>query len=94
MHDVTIRSRTDGIVELGPRLAPLPPLDRAMVVTTVFIVTGAFFVVGVMPPLVALAILLTGIAGELVLGLKAAVLLLLRRPAEVREVPRWSRRHR
>lgn len=94
MHHVTIRSRADGIIELAPRLAPLAPADRLLVVASVILVTGGFFVSGFIPPGVGAAIVLSCIAGEVFLAVKAAVLLLLRPAAEVHEVPRFDGRRR
>ncbi len=93
MH-VTIRNRSDGVVELGPKLAPLEPTDRLLVIGTVLLVTAGFFLSGAMPAPVLGAVIASCIAGEIVLGLKAVLLVLLRPAAEVHEVPRWNRRHR
>jgi len=92
MRDVTIRSRADGIIELAPRLAPLEPADRLMVIVTVLLATGGFFTCGAIPAEVGALVLLFAIAGEVVLGLKAAALALLRPVAQVLEVPRFVRR--
>jgi len=92
MRDVTIRSRADGIIELAPRLAPLDPADRLMVIVTVILVTGGFFTSGAIPAEVGALVLLFAIAGEVVLGLKAAALALLRPLAQVLEGPRFVRR--
>ena len=94
MHDVTIRSRADGIIELGPKLTPLDPQDRLMVIVTVLLATGGLFVCGAIPAEVGGAITLSSIAGEIVLGLKAAALALLRPAAQVLEVPRFTGRRR
>jgi hypothetical protein len=92
MRDVIIRSRSDGIVELAPKLAPLEAGDRLMVIVTVLLVTGGLFLCGVLPPAVGGAVVASCIAGEVVLGLKAAALALLRPAAQVHEVPYFSRR--
>ena len=81
MHDVTIRSRADGVIELSPKLAPLAPGDRLTVIVTVLLVTGGFFVCGGIPAEVGAAVVASCLAGELVLALKAGLLVLLR-PAE------------
>ena len=93
MHDVTIRWRSDGVIELRPRLAPLPPLDRGMVIATVLLITSGFFVSGAVPPKVAAALLASCVAGELVLACKS-LLLLLRPVAQVHEVPSLVARRR
>lgn len=92
MRSVTIRSRADGVTELAPRLAPLHPGDRLMVIVTVLLVTGGLFVCGYLPAGVAAAFVVACIAGELVLALKAGVLFVLRPAAQVHEVPRFARR--
>jgi hypothetical protein len=94
MHHVTIRSRSDGITELGPKLAPLDASDRLLVIVTVILVTAGFFMSGLMPPEAFAAVVLSSVAGEIVLGVKALVLLALRPAAEVHEVPRVARLHR
>jgi hypothetical protein len=92
MRDVTIRSRADGIIELAPKLAPLEAGDRLMVIVTVLLVTGGLFLCGAVPAPVAGALVVSCVAGEVVLGLKAAALVLLRPVAQVLEVPRFARR--
>ncbi len=91
MRHVTIRSRDDGITELAPTLAPLAPEERAIVIAMVLVVTGALFVAGVVPGGVAAAVVAYSLAGEVVLGVKALALALLRPLAPVREVRRFSR---
>jgi hypothetical protein len=91
MH-VTRRHRQDGIVELSPKLAPLAPADRLLVIVTVLLAANGLFVCGAIPAPVAAAIAVSCLAGEVVLGLKAVVLLALRPAAEVHEVPRWGSR--
>ncbi len=85
--DVTIRSRADGIVELAPKLPPLRAIDRLMVIVSVLLLTGGLWLCGVVPPLAAAAIIASCLAGEVVLGVKAAVLALFRPLARVHEVP-------
>lgn len=92
VHDVTIRSRADGVVELAPKLAALAPADRLLVIGTVLLSVGGLFLCGVVPAGVAGAVALSSIAGECVLAVKAAVLVLLRPPAQVHEVPRFAAR--
>ena len=92
MREVTIRRRSDGLTELTPRLAPLGMTDRWIVIFTVVMAACGFFVTGVMPVSVLGTVIVACLAGEVVLGAKALVLLLLRPPAEVHEVPRF--RHR
>jgi len=94
MRDVTIRSRDDGIIELVPNLAPLEAGDRLMVIVTVLLVTGGLFLCGALPAAVAGVVVASCVAGELVLGLKAATLALLRPAAQVHEVPRFARHRR
>lgn len=94
MHDVTIRCRSDGIIEVGPRLAPLEAQDRLMVIVTVLLATGGLFVCGAIPAEVGGAVTLSCLAGEIVLGLKAAALAAFRPVAQVLEVPRFARRRR
>lgn len=88
MDDVTIRCRADGVIELAPRLAPLAPADRLLVIVTVVLVAGGFFVCGAMPAEAVGAILASAVAGEVVLAVKALVLALSRPLAPVHEVPR------
>jgi hypothetical protein len=91
---VWIRNRPDGVTELSPPLAPLDRFDRWLVIFTVMLATGGFFLSGTMPVAVAAAILLACVAGDVVLGAKALVLALVRPVAEVREVPTWALRRR
>jgi hypothetical protein len=88
MDDVTIRFRADGVVELAPRIAPLPPSDRMLVIVTVVLVAAGFFVCGAMPAEALAAIIASALAGEIVLGVKALVLAVSRPRARVHEVPR------
>jgi hypothetical protein len=92
MREVTIRRRSDGLTELTPRLAPLEITDRWIVIFTVVMAACGFFVTGVMPASVLATVIAACLAGEVVLGAKAVMLLLLRPPAEVHEVPRFRRR--
>ncbi len=92
MRDVTIRSRDDGVVELVPKLAPLKAGDRAIIIVTVLLVTAGLFLSGVLPGGVAGAVGASCIAGEVVLGVKAAILALVRPLAPVHEIPRFRRR--
>jgi hypothetical protein len=92
MRNVVIRSRADGIVELTPRLVPLEPGDRLMVIVTVLLVTGGLFLCGAIPAAVGGAVAASCVVGEVVLGLKAAALALLRPVAQVLEVPHLGRR--
>jgi hypothetical protein len=92
MREVTIRRRSDGLTELTPRLAPLGITDRWIVIFTVVMAACGFFVTGVMPASVLATVIAACLAGEVVLGAKALVLLLLRPLAEVHEVPRFRRR--
>ena len=92
MRDVTIRSRGDGITELTPKIAPLEPGDRLMVIVTVLLVTGGLFLCGAIPAGVGGAVIASCVAGEVVLAVKAAALALLRPVAPVHEVPAFARR--
>ncbi len=94
MRGVWIRNRPDGVTELSPALAPLEVGDRWLVIVTVVMATGGFFIAGAMPAMVLGAVLASCFAGEVVLGAKALVLALLRPPAEVHEVARWQHRSR
>ena len=93
MHDVTIRCRADGITELTPKLAPLAPVYRVMVIGTVLLITGGFFLSGAVPPMVAALLAGSCLAGDLVLALRS-LLLRLRPQAQVVEVARFASRRR
>jgi hypothetical protein len=93
MREVLIRKRSDGVTELSPRLAPLGVTDRWLVIFTVVMAACGFFLAGWMPAAVLATLIAACLAGEVVLGAKAIVLLLLRPPAEVHDVPRFTRRH-
>lgn len=86
------KNRSDGVVELSPTLAPLDRGDRWLIIFTVVITAWAFFLAGAMPGAVLMTLFAAAIAGEVVLGAKALLLLLLRPPAPVHEVPRWTHR--
>jgi hypothetical protein len=92
MRSVTIRSRADGITELAPTLAPLDPGDRLMVIVTVLLTTGGLFLCGAIPAAAAGAVTASCLVGEVVLGIKAVALALLRPVAPVHEVPSFARR--
>ncbi|HEY6097865.1 MAG TPA: hypothetical protein VIW03_00450 [Anaeromyxobacter sp.] len=92
MRDVTIRSRSDGVLELAPRLAPAGGSDRLLLIATVLLASAGLFVSGVMPAAVLAAIAASCLAGEVVLGVKALALLLLRPAADVLDVERWRAR--
>ncbi len=92
-QDVTIRNRADGLVELAP-LAPLTPADRLLVVGTLIIAASGLFVCGAIRPEAVAAIVVSSLAGELVLAVKGAVLALVRPLAQVHEVQRWRDRRR
>jgi hypothetical protein len=94
MRHVTIRSRDDGITELVPMLQPLAAADRAAVIGTVLFVTGGLFLSGLVPAGVAAAIAACCVAGDVVLGVKALALALLRPLAPVYEVSRLELRRR
>jgi hypothetical protein len=94
MHDVAIRSRSDGIVELSPRAAALPPGERILVVTGLVLVASGLFVSGALRAEALAAIVLSALAGELAVAVKSAVLVLLRPRAEVHEVARFRARRR
>ncbi len=86
MRHVTIRSRADGITELAPTLKPLAAGERVIVIAAVLFVTGGLFLSGFVPVGVAAAVAASSVAGEVVLGVKALALALLRSPAPVVEV--------
>lgn len=86
------RSRPDGITELAPKLAPLESGDRLIVIVTVVLVTGGLFLCGLVPALVVVAVVASCAAGEIVLGVKALALAMLRPRAPVHEVPSFARR--
>lgn len=92
MRDVTIRSRADGITELAPKLAPLRSGDRFIVIFTVLLTTGALFVSGLVPARVAALVLAFAVAGDVLLGLKAAALAVFRPRAPVHELPSVGQR--
>jgi glycine/D-amino acid oxidase-like deaminating enzyme len=94
MRHVWIRRRQDGVTELTPGLVPLGVDDRWLVIFTAVIAACGFFLTGVMPAPVLGAVVAASLAGEVVLGAKAVVLVLLRPPAEVLEVPRFGSRRR
>jgi len=94
MHDVSIRNRKDGIVELVPRLAPVERTDRLLVIVTVLLVAAGLFVSGAMPAEVLAAVAASCVAGEVVLGVKALALALFRPAAQVHDVPSWHARRR
>jgi hypothetical protein len=94
MRHVTIRSRADGITELAPRLRPLAPGERLIVIAAVLFVTGGLFLSGLVPGGVAAAIAASCLAGEVVLGVKALALALLRPLAPVVEVSPLELRRR
>ncbi len=92
MRDVTIRSRADGVIELAPKLSPLAPADRVIVIVAVLFVTGGLFLSGLMPALAAAIIGASCVVGDLVLAVKRATLALLRPAAQIVEVPSFERR--
>lgn len=92
MHDVTIRSRADGIIEVAPRIAALETGDRLLVIVTVLLVTGGLFLCGLLPAAVAGTIALSCVAGDALIWLKAGLLAVFRPAAEVHEVPSFARR--
>lgn len=94
MRHVLVRSRSDGVVELTPRLAPLEASDRAILIVTVLLVTGGFFMCGMLPPGVAGAMAASCVAGEVFLAVKAAALVVLRPAAKVLEVAQFDLRRR
>jgi hypothetical protein len=92
MRHVIVRSRSDGVVELTPRLAPLDAGDRAILIVTVLLVTGGLFMCGLLPPGVAVAMAASCVAGEVFLTVKAVGLALLRPAAKVLEVGQFELR--
>ncbi len=92
MRDVTIRSRADGITELVPKLSPLKAGDRAIIIVAVLLVTGGLFIAGAVPGIAAAVVAASCVAGEVVLGVKAAALALFRPLAPVHEVRRFKQR--
>jgi hypothetical protein len=94
MHDVTIRNRADGVVELGPRLAALAPADRLILVVSLVLVACGLFVSGALRAEAVAALVLSALAGELVLAVKGVVLAILRPLAEVHDVNRFRGRRR
>jgi hypothetical protein len=85
---VWIRHRPDGITEVSPPMAPREAFDRWLVIASAVLGTGAFFVAGLMPAAVFALLVAAFLAGEVVLGLRALLLALLRPLADVHEVPR------
>ena len=94
MAEMTVRNRRDGVVEIAPKLARPGGTDRMLFIATVLLVAGALFVSGVLPAPVLVAIAASCLAGELILGVKALALVVLREPAPVHEVVRWRSRRR
>jgi hypothetical protein len=94
MREVTIRKREDGIVELAPRSAPLDPSDRRLVIATVLLLAGGLFVSGALPAAVLGAVAASCLAGEVLLGVRALALVLLRPAAEVHDVAHFRARRR
>lgn len=94
MREVWIRRRSDGVTELTPGLTPLDAPDRWLIIFTVVMASSGFFMAGAMPAPVLGAVVATCLVGEVVLGAKALVLVLLRPPAEILEVPRFGARRR
>jgi len=94
MRDVMIRNRADGLVELQPRLLPLAPADRLVVIVSLILVACGLFVSGAMRAEAVAAIVLSALVGELVLAVKGAVLVLVRPRAEVHDVARFRGRRR
>jgi hypothetical protein len=92
MREVFIRQRRDGVTELSPKLAPLDREDRWLIIMTFMLSAGCLFLAGVMPVSMVGALFASCIAGELVLGVKALALILLRPPAEVFDIPTPFRR--
>ncbi len=92
MQEVWIRNRADGVTELSPKLAPLDVGDRWLIISTVVMSAAGFFMAGVMPAPILATVVLSCVAGEVVLGAKAIVLAFLRPLAEVHDVPRFDRR--
>jgi hypothetical protein len=89
---VWIRHRPDGITEVSPPMAPREAFDRWLVIASAVLGAGAFFVAGLMPAPVFALLVAASLAGEMVLGLKALLLALLRPRADVYEVPRLTLR--
>ncbi len=88
MRSVTVRSRCDGLTELAPRLTAR---DRAMVLATVFLVTGGLYLGGVVRPAITGIVAASCVVGELVLRVRAAALALLRPAAQVHDVRQFRR---
>jgi hypothetical protein len=89
---VWIRNRNDGVVELSPTICPVARGDRWLVIFTVVMAAAGVFMAGAMPGAVLMLVFASAIAGEVVLGAKAVLLVLLRPAAQVVEVPRFSAR--
>jgi hypothetical protein len=93
-RDVLVRSRSDGLTELTPKLAPLRLDERWMVITTVVIASWGFFLAGSMPAPVLALVLTACLVGDIAIGAKTLMLTLLRPPAKVILVPRFERLRR
>lgn len=89
---VTIRNRKDGVTELAPKHAPADPLDRFVVIGTVLLGGGGLFICGAMPALAFGIIAAGSLAGEVVIGIRALALMVLRPPAHVVPLPSRVRR--
>lgn len=88
------RNRSDGVVELSPVLSPLAASDRWLIIFTVVMAGAGLFMAGALPAPVFMAVFASAVAGDVILGAKAVLLILLRPAAQVVEVPRFSARRR
>jgi hypothetical protein len=94
MREVWIRNRPDGVTELSPTLAPLAREERWIIAYSVAMVAAGFFMSGALPAPMLAAVLVSCVAGEVVLGAKVLLLALLRPRAEVVEIPTGHLRRR
>ncbi len=90
--NVWIRNRNDGVVELSPTICPVPRADRWLVIFTVAIAAAGLFTAGTLPGEIFALVFASAVAGEVVLGTKAVLLLVLRPAAQVVDVPRFALR--
>ncbi len=93
-RDVLVRSRSDGLIELTPKLSPMQVDERWMIITTVLIASWGFYLSGSMPAPVLALVLTCCLVGDVALGAKAILLALLRPQAQVIEVSRFDRSRR
>jgi hypothetical protein len=91
---VLVRNRSDGLTELSPKLPPLQIHERWMIITAVVLTSWGFFLAGWLPAPVLALVLTCCLAGEVVMGARALLVSLVRKPAKVIQVARFDRLRR